>query len=168
MPCWGVVALSRKEFVMLPESSESSVFSSITTRPVTGGDLARWLRQALGRDPFFIVSAALLLLSMRLLSGGAGGFTRETSQLLFNFSSFQVYELLLVGTAIVLARRKIWYDSGLLVGVETLFVFVPFILVSQALLLENKIALAFCLSGCALAAFRLQALKRWLTNLNMP
>jgi len=124
--------------------------------------------QALARNPLYIISAALLLLSMRVLSGDSRVFTRETPQLLFNFSSFQVYELLLVGTAIFLARRKIWYDAGLLVGVETLFVFVPFILVSQALLLENQIALAFCLSGCALAAVRVHGLKRWLVNLNMP
>src|SRR5271170_7275225 len=115
---------------MLSDSSSSPVFSSFTTRAVTRGDVARWVRQALARNPFYIISAALLLLSMRLLSGDSRIFTQETPQLLFNFSSFQVYELLLVGTAIVLARRKIWYDSGLLVGVETLFVFVPFILVS--------------------------------------
>jgi hypothetical protein len=163
-----VCCVERKEFVMLSDSSSGPASSSFTTRAVTRGDVARWLRQALARNPFYIISAALLLLSMRLLSGDSRVFARETPQLLFNFSSFQVYELLLVGTAIVLARRKIWYDSGLLVGVETLFVFVPFILVSQALLLENQIALAFCLGGCALAALRVHGLKRWLVNLNMP
>ena len=153
---------------MLSDYSSGPVPSSFTTRGVTRADVVRWLRLALARNPFYIISAGLLLLSMRLLSGDSRIFSGETPQLLFNFSSFQFYELLLVGTAVFLARRKIWYDSGLLIGVETMFVFVPFILVSQALLLENQIALAFCLGGCALAVLRVQGLKRWLPNLNMP
>jgi hypothetical protein len=52
--------------------------------------------------------------------------------------------------------------------VETLFVCVPFILISQALLLENRIVLFFCLTGCALAALRMHGLKRWLGSFNMP
>lgn len=153
---------------MLSEMPPRPRSDSFATRVVTLADLSRWLRHALARNPFYIISAALLLLSMRLLSGDSRIFAHETPQLLFNFSSFQFYELLLVGTAIVLARRKVWYDAGLLVGVEMLFVFVPFILVSQALLLENHIALAFCLGGCALAAGRIHSLKRWLNGLNMP
>jgi len=75
---------------------------------------------------------------------------------------------LLAVTAIALARRRIWYDSGLLVGLENLFICVPFLLVSQALLLENWIAFALCLAGCGLALLRVGALKRWLLELNMP
>ena len=105
---------------------------------------------------------------MRRLSLDSRIFTGELPQLLFNFSSFQFYELLLAGTAIVLARRRIWYDSGLLIGLENLFICVPFLLVSQALLLQNWIAFALCLAGCGLALLRVGALKRWLTELNMP
>src|SRR5439155_3943772 len=97
-----------------------------------------------------IISAVLLLLSMRKLSLDSRIFPEEVPQLLFNFSSFHIYEVLLAGTAIFLARRKIWYDSGLLVALENLFVFVPFILISQALQIQGPIALMLCLSGFAL------------------
>ena len=130
--------------------------------------IRRWARILLARNPFYIISAALLLWSMRRLSLDSRVFTSELPQLLFNFSSFQVYELLLAGTAIVLARRRVWYDSGLLVGLDNLFICVPFLLVSQALLLENWIAFALCLAGCGLALMRVGALRRWLKELNMP
>jgi hypothetical protein len=110
----------------------------------------------------------LLLWSMRRLSLDSRIFRDELPQLLFNFSSFQIYELLLAGTAIGLARRRAWYDSGLLVGLENMFVCVPFLLVSQALLLENWIAAAFCLAGGGLAVARIAALKRRLKELAMP
>jgi hypothetical protein len=132
------------------------------------GAIRRWTWIPLARNPFYIISAALLLWSMRRLSLDSRIFTGELPQLLFNFSSFQFYELLLAVTAIVLARRRIWYDSGLLIGLENLFICVPFLLVSQALLLQNWIAFALCLAGCGLALLRVGALKRWLTELNMP
>jgi hypothetical protein len=97
------------------------------------GAIWRWTRILLARNPFYIISAVLLLWSMRQLSLDSRIFPDELPQLLFNFSSFQFYELLLAGTAILLARRRIWYDSGLLVGLENLFICVPFLLVSQAL-----------------------------------
>jgi hypothetical protein len=127
-----------------------------------------WARVLLARNPFYILSALLLLWSMRRLSLDSRVFSHELPQLLFNFSSFQVYELLLAFTAIMLARRRVWYDSGLLVGLDNLFICVPFLLVSQALLLENWVAFALCLTGCALVLLRVCALKRRLLNLNMP
>jgi hypothetical protein len=125
-------------------------------------------RRLLARNPFYILSAALLLWSMRLLSLDSRIFVKELPQLLFNFSSFQFYELLLGFTAIALARRRVWYDAGLLVGLENLFICVPFLLVSQALLLENGVAFGLCLAICALALLRVGALKRALAELNMP
>lgn len=148
--------------------SENSSSASRLSATVTARDLLRWLRAALARNPFYILSALLLLYSMRLLSTDSRIFSRETPQLLFNFSSFELYELLLAGTAIVLARRMIWYDSGLLVGVENMFVFIPFILVSQALLLSNGIAVGLCMAGSLLAAGRIACLKRGLPKANIP
>ena len=136
--------------------------------PVTAADLMRWLRLLLGRNPFYILSAVLLLYSMRLLSVDSMASANETPQLLFNFSCFQFYEFLLAGTAIFLAGRRIWYDSGLLVGVENLFLFVPFILISQALLLSNAAAVELCLAACAMAVGRGLWLKRWLPKANNP
>src|ERR1019366_6505194 len=68
--------------------------------------LAWWLRKFFACNPFYLVSAA---------------------RMLFNFTSVQAYEILLVLTAIFLSRRSLWYDSTLLVGLENLLVFVPFI-----------------------------------------
>jgi hypothetical protein len=133
-----------------------------------GAEIRRWARILLARNPFYIVSAALLLWSMRRLSLDSRIFQNEFPQLLFNFSSFQIYEVLLIVTAIGLGRRRIWYDSGLLVGLENLFIGVPFLLVSQALLLENSIAFSMCLAGCCLVLLRVGAQRRWLTGLNMP
>jgi hypothetical protein len=146
------------------------IFSSPPAAPPNDVRVAirRWAGILLARNPFYIISAALLLWSMRRLSLDSRIFQGELPQILFNFSSFQFYELLLAGTAIVLARRRIWYDSGLLAGLENLFICVPFILISQALLLQNWIAFALCLACCGLALLRAGALKRWLTGLNMP
>ena len=54
----------------------------------------------------------------------------ETDNLLFNFFALQFYELLLVGTGLLLARRQVWYDSALLVVLENGLVLVPFMLIS--------------------------------------
>ncbi len=127
-----------------------------------------WAKILLARNPFYIVSAGLLVWSMRRLSLDSRIFSDEFPQLVFNVSSFQLYEFLLVATAIVLARRRIWYDSGLLVGLENLFLCAPFLLVSQALLLENQLAIALCAAGGALAVVRFRALRRELPGWNAP
>ncbi len=130
-------------------------------------DVLSLLRALLARNPFYIISAMLLLWSMRELSLDSRIFPEEFPQLIFNFSAFQAYEWLLAGTAIFLARRRVWYDSGLLVALENLFICVPFLLVSQALLLENSVAAAFCISGGALAAVRVSGLRRRLKEMNL-
>ena len=128
----------------------------------------RWLWRLLACNPFYIVSAMLLLYSMRCLSLDQSVFKEEASQLFFNVSSFHFYELLLVSTSIFLARRKIWYDSALLAGLENMFLFVPFILVSQALLLDDRFAFELCLAGSVLAGVRVGALKRHIASINLP
>jgi len=131
-------------------------------------DFRRIVRYLLAGNPFFILSAVLLLYAMRRLSFDARLFSTEVSQLIFNFSSFQFYEIILVGTAILLARRKIWYDSTLLVFIESMFAFVPLMLVSQALLVENSIASILCLAGAMMFAFRTGTLTRSIHCLNFP
>jgi hypothetical protein len=139
------------------------------TRPFDAGAAFRhWARILLARNPFYIISAALLLWSMRRLSLDSRIFPEEFPQLLFNFSSFQIYEVLLVVTAIGLGRRRVWYDSGLLVGLENLFMCVPFLLVSQALLLENLTAFSLCLAAGGLVVLRVGTQRRLLAGLNMP
>src|SRR5882724_1830624 len=111
--------------------------------------LSWWLRKLFACNPFYLVSAALLLFGCYRVSIDAPLFDVESARLVFNFTSVQFYEILLVLTAIFLARRSIWYDSTLLVGLENLLVFVPFILISQAALIDSQRALAMSLIGGA-------------------
>ena len=130
--------------------------------------LSYWLRKFFACNPFYLVSAGLLLYGVYLVSADDGLLRREIFQLTFNFSSLQLYEGLLVVTAIVLARRRIWYDSLLLVGLENLLVLVPFILISQAALLNPRFVWVICAVGGLAAVGRFWGLKRFLRELNLP
>jgi len=127
-----------------------------------------WLRKFLACNPFYLVSAALLLYGCYRVSIDAPFFNGETARLLFNFTSVQVYEVLLVLVGIFLARRSLWYDSTLLVGLENLLVFVPFILISQAALTDAHMTEAMCVVGVAVAILRFGSLKRFFIELNFP
>src|SRR5437899_3006892 len=125
-------------------------------------------KRLLATNPFYPISAALLLYGFYKVSADPRFLPGEISQLIFNFSSLQVYEVLLVLTAIFLARRRIWYDSTLLVGLENMLVLVAFILVSQAALIDRRIIWVMCLAGGILAMLRFSALKRFIAELNLP
>jgi len=127
-----------------------------------------WLRKLFACNPFYLVSAALLLFGCYRVSLDAPFLNLESARLLFNFTSVQLYEILLVFTAIFLARRRLWYDSTLLAGLENLLVFVPFILISQAALIDSQMALAMSLTGGAIAVLRFGSLKRFFIQLNLP
>lgn len=130
--------------------------------------LSWWLRKFFACNPFYLVSAALLLYGCYRVSIDAPMFNVEKARLIFNFTAIQLYEILLVVTAIFLARRLIWYDATLLVGLENLLVFAPFIFISQAALTDSSMALTMCLVGGAVAVARFAGLKRYFTQLNLP
>ena len=123
-----------------------------------------WTRRLLAGNPFYLISAALLLFGINRLSIDPNFLGAELPNLVFNFSAMQLYEVLLVLVAIILARRRIWYDSMLLLGLENMLVLVPFILVTQALLIGNGVASALCLAGTLLAAMRFASLRRFSTS----
>ena len=127
-----------------------------------------WMRKLCACNPFYLVSAALLLYGCYRVSLDTPLFHLETARLLFNFTAIQFYEVLLAGTAVFLARRAIWYDSTLLVVLENLLVFVPFIYISQAALTDWNMGLVMCVAGGAMAIARFASLKRWFTRLNLP
>jgi hypothetical protein len=129
---------------------------------------SRWIRRFFACNPFYLASATLLLYGVYRVSVDPSVFQREVLQLVFNFSSLQIYALVLTITAVLLARRSIWYDSNLLVGLEHLLVFVPFILVSQAALIDSRMVWTMCLSGAVLVAGRHAVLKRGIRCLNLP
>jgi len=130
--------------------------------------LSWWLRKFFACNPFYLVSAALLLYGCYRVSIDAPMFHVESARLLFNFSSVQVYEFLLVLVAIFLARRSLWYDSTLLVGLENLLVFAPFILISLGALIDVRMGQVMCIAGMIVATLRFAGLKRYFTQLNLP
>src|SRR2546428_4633483 len=130
--------------------------------------ISYWLKRFFSCNPFYIFSAALLLYGLYRVSIDPHFLSKETSHLIFNFSSLQCYELLLVLTAIFLARRRIWYDSMLLVGLENMLILVPFILVSQAALIDTRIVWSLCIAGTILAVIRFGSLKRFVAEINLP
>src|SRR5450756_109552 len=155
------------------ENDQANVPPPITARPVAilsperskPRPLSWWLRKLFVCNPFYLVSAALLLFGCYRVSTDAPLFDVESARLTFNFTSVQFYEILVVLTAIFLARRQIWYDATLLVGLENLLVFVPFILISQAALIDSNLALEMCLAGAIIAIVRFSGLKRHYTCL---
>lgn len=130
--------------------------------------LSWWLQKFFICNPFYPVSAALLLFGCYRVSIDAPFLNLESARLLFNFAAVQGYEILLVATAIFLARRRLWYDSTLLVGLESLLVFVPFILISQAALIDSRMAQVMCLAGAVVAIIRFGSLKKYFHQLNLP
>jgi hypothetical protein len=130
--------------------------------------LSWWLRKFFACNPFYLVSAALLIYGCYRVSIDETFADRDTARLLFNFSSVEVYELLLVGVAIFLARRYLWYDSMVLVGLENMLVFVPFLLVSLAALTGPWITGYVIAAAVILAVLRFGGLKRYFAELNLP
>ena len=134
----------------------------------TSKPFSHWAKRFLVCNPFYLVSAALLLFGMYRISMDHGFFKGEISQLAFNLTSLEFYEVLLVVTAIFLAGRRVWYDSTLLVGLENLFIFVPFILVSQVALISTHAVWVVCSVTAVIAVVRFGSLKRYFRELNLP
>lgn len=129
---------------------------------------ARLGRLVLAGNPFYLLSAVLMLYGLYLVSVDPQMFGQELSQLAFNFSSLELYEVLLVVTALLLARRAVWYDATLLVLLENLLVLVPFLLLSQASFLTAPAAWAVGGTAVALAVGKFWVLRRHMQNLNFP
>lgn len=139
------------------------------TEPATLTDDWRVLaRRFLICNPFYLVSAALLLLGVNRLSIDPGFLGDERQNLLFNFLALQVYGLLVAGTAIVLRRRRVWYDSALLVVLEHGLVLVPFMLVSQAALISERLGWVLTMTGGGLVIGRAMAIRRGYPEFNLP
>jgi hypothetical protein len=119
-------------------------------------------------NPFYLVSAALLLYGIYRGAVDPKFLETESKQVIFNFSALQFYELLLAGTAILLARRSIWPDAALLVKLEALLVIAPFILVSHAVFLGENLGKLLCLMGAVFATLRLATLKWGVPKLRLP
>ncbi len=128
----------------------------------------RWMKKLLWCNPFYLVSAAMLLYGIYRISISPDFLREDISRLFFNFGSLQCYELLLIGTAIFLARRRIWYDSTLLVFLENGFVFIPLILVSPFALIRGEATWFICGATGLAALARFAGLKLFYRRLNLP
>jgi len=150
-----------------PQSSSSNPELPIApaTRPF---DWRCWARRLLVCNPFFLCSAALLLFGVNRLSIDPNFLGEEKSNLLFNYFALQIYELLVVATAVVLARRKIWYDSALLVVVEHGLLLVPFMLISQGTLLNPSLGIKLAIGAFAFAVVRAVMVRRGYPQFNLP
>ena len=119
-------------------------------------------------NPLYLGSAGLLLYGINALTTDPRFVGAEYSMLQFNFCALVIYELILVITAIALARRKVWSDALLLIGLANLFVIIPFSLISRASYLSTHLALTMCLCGAAITIVKFWALKKYIPNLNLP
>jgi hypothetical protein len=127
----------------------------------------RWLKRLFACNPFYLTSAALLLYGVYRVSNEGGFLGTEMRQLVFNYSSLQLYEILVVLTAGWLVLRRIWYDAALLVTLENLFWIVPFVLVSQAAFIAPDTGRWLCGLALVLVAARVVWL-RWRAAEIMP
>ena len=146
-----------------PPADEPAIEPENSERPA-----ACWLKKLLACNPFYLVSAALLLYGFYRVSIDPNFLHGEIAQLFFNLGSLQFYEALVVVTAIFLARRCIWYDSTLLVSLENLLLLVPFILVSQAGLIHTSWVWGMCVAAGVFALGRIACVKRFIAELNFP
>jgi hypothetical protein len=127
-----------------------------------------WVRRFLFCNPFYLLSAAMLLYGVGETSAGAGVFRGEVPNLLFNFVSLQLYSALLLVAAVVLSRRGAWYDSALLVVLEHGLVLVPFMLVSLAALVGPSLGIMLVGAAAVAASTRAIALRRAYPRFNLP
>jgi hypothetical protein len=151
-----------------PSPNQNAIEESVVPVPTVRYKWRDTLRGLLVCNPFFLCSAALLLYAINRLSVDPDFLSDETQNLLFNFSALQFYEVLVICTAILLCRRKVWYDSALLVVLENGLVLIPFILITQANLIGSQLAWILTLCGAVAVGGRLFAVRRWYANFNLP
>jgi hypothetical protein len=132
------------------------------------GPIQSLFKRILAGNPFYLASAGLLLYGINELTTNSKWVGAGFPLLRFNFCALILYETMLVGTSILLIRRKIWYDALLLFGLANLFVIVPFSLINRAVFLSSHLALAMSLCGVALAVTKFWAFKRYAPELNLP
>lgn len=150
---------------------QDSISPAAGTQPTANnfvGSFRSIFKRILAGNPFYLASAGLLLYGINQLTTDSKLVGAEFPMLRFNFCALFLYEIMLVCTAILLIRRKIWYDALLLFGLTNLFVIVPFSLISRAVFLSSHLALAMSICGAALAVAKFWAFKRYAPELNLP
>ena len=127
-----------------------------------------WLWTLLAGNPFYPLSALLLLWGISCCSRESGFLSSELGALFFNFSALLLYEAVVVSVSVFLARRRLWYDAMLLVVLENGLMLVPLMLVMQALMITNALAAVFSVVAALLMVGRVILLKWGFPLLNLP
>ena len=165
--CWRNRMFDQFKIFDMPDSTSPATVSQPTLNEFAERLWSAFQRIMAG-NPFYLMSAGLLLYGINELTTDSKLVGAEFPMLRFNFCALFLYEMMLVGTAILLIRRKIWYDALLLFGLTNLFVIVPFSLVSRAVFLSPHLALAMSICGVGLATAKFGAFKRYAPELNLP
>lgn len=126
---------------------------------------ARHLRWIVAGNPFYPLSAVLVLLGVFLLSGDDRLFASETGQLHFNFGALEAYGFLVAATAVFLFRRVIHYDTLMLVVLAGLPILVPFILISQGAHLGRGTMTVLCVMAGLLGVGQFALIRRGVCGL---
>ena len=113
----------------------------------------RWLATHLVRyNPAYILSAALMIAGVYTILEPGEQALGNLPAILATFSTFQVYELLLVGIALFLIRRLgVMDDGATLVLVEAAFVVGSFIILDEVTFRDGHVALGLGLGLLAAA-----------------
>ena len=124
--------------------------------------MGRWLLGHLVRhNPAYLISAALMLAGVYTIIRPGEQELGNLPAILATYSIFQVYELLLVGIALLLIRRlRVLDDGATLVLVEAAFVVGSFVILDEVMFRDGYLVLGFALGVVAalLATCRLAAL----------
>lgn len=147
-----------------PDVSLESAASRPEIEPAESGWrlLRRWI---VAGNPFYPLSAVLVLFGIFLLFGDERLFGAELAQLWFNFGALEGYGLLIVVTTLFLFRRGIHYDTLMLVVLATLPILVPFILISQAAFLGGGLMAVFCGTAAVAGLIQFVTLRRGIPEL---
>jgi len=100
--------------------------------------IQKWLRLLLLGIRFIFASAALLLFGIKPSFGRPSFPERRGSQPDLQFLGVAGLRIVLIGVVVFLAARRISNDSTLLVVLESIVLFVPFILVTQAAMIGKE------------------------------
>lgn len=152
---------------------EARMNSDSTLPPVdphgnTGGCRQLWIRRLhwiVAGNPFYPLSAVLVLLGVFLLSGDDRLFSTEAGQLYFNFGTLQMYGFLIATTAVFLFRRAIYYDTLMLVVLAGLPILVPFILISQGAFLGTSTLTVLCVLAATSGVAQFALIRRGIREL---
>jgi hypothetical protein len=126
---------------------------------------AGFWKRVLDRNPFYPLSAVLLLFGIHRLSTDPLFLPDEAAKLLFNFGALEFYELLTVVTAVLLVRKLIRYDASLLVTLDFMLAMTPFILITQAVLIGKPLAARLSTAAALLVLLRVRVLTQFFGQL---